>query len=155
MCNIYTLKYFYRNGNKKVLIFFFIYVDVFVRWSALEVPILWPASKGKALCGEFSELFQTKEKALHFFLIHRFVGLPSQAWLQQPQCFCLNGSLDVHLTCQSCSHFSCFRIHSAKFLLWNMKQPWPLPLSSNLRRFSSCVHQAAVLQRHSLLKASI
>ena len=70
MCNIYTLKYFYRNGNKKVLIFFFIYVDVFVRWSAYGVPIMWPASEGEAFCGEFFELFQTKEKALYLLLIY-------------------------------------------------------------------------------------
>lgn len=30
------------------------------------VPILRPASRGKAYCGEFSELFQPNEKSLHF-----------------------------------------------------------------------------------------
>lgn len=47
-----------------------LHVDVFVRWSAYGVPIMWPASEGEAFCGEFFELFQTKEKALYLLLIY-------------------------------------------------------------------------------------
>ena len=45
--------------------------------SAYGIPILQPASEGEAVCGEFSELFKMKEKALHLLHAYSCVGLQS------------------------------------------------------------------------------
>ena len=124
------------------------------RFLVYGVPFLQPASEGEAVCGEFSEQFQIKKKALHLLLVHRCVGLPSRAWPQQPHCSYLKGSFDIHLAWWCCSPFSQFWIHSTIFFLWNMKQPWSLLLSTNFWRFPVCAHQVAVLQRHEIFHSA-
>ena len=46
-----------------------LYTDIFVHLLAYGAPILWLVSEDEALCGEFFDLFQMKEKALHFSYI--------------------------------------------------------------------------------------
>ena len=106
------------------------------------IPFLRPASENEALSGYFfSELLQTKETR---FLVYRCVGHPSRSLPQQPQCSRVKDSSGVHLACQCCSPFTSVWIHNVVFWLWNMKQPWPLPLSPNRRKFSKRVHLVAV-----------
>ena len=50
-----------------------LHTDIFVYQSAYGVAILQAVFKDEALCGEFSELFQTKEQVLYLLLTYRCV----------------------------------------------------------------------------------
>ena len=107
----YMLVHPAQNGWVSPLYYF--HVDIFVHWSAYGVLILQLVSEIGVLCGEFSEVLQTKEKVLHLLLVYRCMGLLSWAWPQQ-----------------------------ATLLLFEVLFGWPFGLSVLFPLFSVWIHSA-------------